>query len=140
MTWRKGVSAMHALVESKRQELAELCRRFKVRQLELFGSAAGVHFNSATSDLDFLVEFDSDHDGQSARRNFGLLLSVANMIDVKFADSDQLDRGFGGNHHQLPGLGVSLAVPVAAYRPEPSADRDYVMVNDHPQRMCRHRF
>jgi hypothetical protein len=34
----------------------------------------------------------------------GMLLhgaSVANIIDVKFADSDQLIRGFGGNHHQL---------------------------------------
>jgi hypothetical protein len=28
-------------------------------------------------------------------------LSVANIIDVKFADSDQLIRGFGDNHHQL---------------------------------------
>jgi hypothetical protein len=31
----------------------------------------------------------------------GIDLSVANIIDVKFADSDQLIRGFGGNHHQL---------------------------------------
>jgi hypothetical protein len=28
-------------------------------------------------------------------------VSVANIIDVKFADSDQLIRGFGDNHHQL---------------------------------------
>jgi hypothetical protein len=28
-------------------------------------------------------------------------LSVANIIDVKFADSDQLIRGFGDNHHQV---------------------------------------
>ena len=30
-----------------------------------------------------------------------LAVSVANIIDVKFADSDQLIRGFGDNHHQL---------------------------------------
>ena len=30
-----------------------------------------------------------------------ILMSVANIIDVKFADSDQLIRGFGDNHHQL---------------------------------------
>jgi hypothetical protein len=30
-----------------------------------------------------------------------LRLSVANIIDVKFADSDQLIRGFGGNHDQF---------------------------------------
>jgi hypothetical protein len=29
------------------------------------------------------------------------LVSVANIIDVNFADSDQLIRGFGDNHHQL---------------------------------------
>ena len=28
-------------------------------------------------------------------------LSVANIIDVKTADSDQLIRGFGENHYQL---------------------------------------
>ena len=28
-------------------------------------------------------------------------LCVVKVIDVKFADSDQLIRGFGGNHHQL---------------------------------------
>ena len=30
-----------------------------------------------------------------------LAVSVANIIYVKFADSDQLIRGFGDNHHQL---------------------------------------
>jgi type III restriction enzyme len=34
-------------------------------------------------------------------RNLSRKLSVANIIDVKFADSDQLIRGFGGKHHQL---------------------------------------
>jgi hypothetical protein len=33
--------------------------------------------------------------------NIALEVSVANIIDVKFADSDQLIRGFGGNHYQL---------------------------------------
>jgi hypothetical protein len=33
--------------------------------------------------------------------NIALEVSVANIIDVKFADSDQLIRGCGGNHHQL---------------------------------------
>jgi hypothetical protein len=28
-------------------------------------------------------------------------VSVANMIDVKFPDSDQFIRGFGDKHHQL---------------------------------------
>ena len=36
-----------------------MCRRFHVRRLDLFGSAAGDDFDPARSDLDFLVEFDS---------------------------------------------------------------------------------
>jgi hypothetical protein len=42
---------MTPAVESKQIELAELCRQYRVRRLELFGSAAGSRFNSATSDL-----------------------------------------------------------------------------------------
>jgi predicted nucleotidyltransferase len=46
-----------ALVEQKKDDLAALCRRFKVERLELFGSAATGSFDSATSDLDFIVRF-----------------------------------------------------------------------------------
>jgi hypothetical protein len=46
------------LVEEHRGELVELCRRFAVRRLRLFGSAASGNFDSALSDLDFLVDFD----------------------------------------------------------------------------------
>jgi predicted nucleotidyltransferase len=42
----------------RREELRELCRRFHVRRLDVFGSAARGDFDSARSDLDFLVEFD----------------------------------------------------------------------------------
>jgi predicted nucleotidyltransferase len=48
---------MITLIESKRATLMELCRRFGVQRLELFGSAATGVFDPAHSDLDFLVEF-----------------------------------------------------------------------------------
>lgn len=35
-----------------------LCRKYAVRRLLLFGSAGTEQFNEATSDIDFLVEFD----------------------------------------------------------------------------------
>ena len=47
---------MAALIESRRTELERICRDWKVRRLDLFGSAAREDF-TATSDLDFLVEF-----------------------------------------------------------------------------------
>ncbi len=38
-------------------EIAALCRRFGVRRLDLFGSAATGAFDPATSDLDFVATF-----------------------------------------------------------------------------------
>jgi hypothetical protein len=50
---------MHATIREKREALAELCRRYDVTRLEVFGSAARGHdFDPAKSDADFLVEFD----------------------------------------------------------------------------------
>ena len=48
---------MHPAVESKRDEVAALCRRFGVKRLEVFGSAARDDFDESTSDVDLLVEF-----------------------------------------------------------------------------------
>lgn len=47
-------------IAQHREELRILCRRFHVRRLDVFGSAARqADFDPARSDLDFLVEFDS---------------------------------------------------------------------------------
>jgi hypothetical protein len=50
---------MIALVEQKKNDVADLCRRFKVERLELFGSAATGSFQAASSDLDFIVRFST---------------------------------------------------------------------------------
>ena len=54
------------LVERHRDEVEALCRRYRVKRLEVFGSAADGTFDPATSDLDFLVEFLP----QAAERTF----------------------------------------------------------------------
>ena len=46
---------MVSAIAQYRDELEELCRRYHVRRLELFGSAASGEFNPEHSDLDFLV-------------------------------------------------------------------------------------
>ena len=48
---------MHPIFEERMPELHELCRRFHVERLALFGSAAGEGFDPSRSDLDFLVEY-----------------------------------------------------------------------------------
>ena len=67
---------MHAAVSSKREALAELCRRFRVRRLEVFGSAArGTDFDTQRSDADFLIEFEP-----GVRPTFTLLLDVEDAL------------------------------------------------------------
>ena len=48
---------MIALVEQRKEAIANLCRLYGVRRLDLFGSAATGLFDARTSDLDFLVDF-----------------------------------------------------------------------------------
>lgn len=61
-----------AALESNRIELGEVCRRYAVRRLELFGSATRGDFDPVRSDLDFLVEFDSFDAATGFESYFGL--------------------------------------------------------------------
>jgi predicted nucleotidyltransferase len=52
---------MHPSIAAKQPEIEKLCRRFHVRRLEVFGSAArGADFDPEHSDADFLVELETD--------------------------------------------------------------------------------
>ncbi len=67
---------MKSELSHRRRELEALCRRFGVRSLELFGSAATDQEHSGESDLDFLVEFGALPPGGYADAYFGLLESL----------------------------------------------------------------
>jgi uncharacterized protein len=54
------------------EELRALCRRFHVRRLDLFGSAARGDFDPDRSDLDFVVEFDRSAPQHPFDSYFGL--------------------------------------------------------------------
>ena len=69
-----GGSSKHVSIADKREELAELCRRYAVARLEVFSSAArGTDFNPETSDADFLVEFSPDSDLRSFDQYLGFV-------------------------------------------------------------------
>lgn len=55
-------------VEQQRPALANLCQRYRVRQLQLFGSAATGAFIPETSDLDFIAEFADTQSADYADR------------------------------------------------------------------------
>ena len=67
---------MIELIEENRKALESLCRRYRVRRLELFGSAVGKSFDHESSDLDFLVEFRELRENEYADAYFGLLADL----------------------------------------------------------------
>jgi len=66
---------MASVLDSHLAEIPDLCRRYGVARLELFGSAASGAFDPQRSDLDFLVEFDAGASGLFDRY-FGLKESL----------------------------------------------------------------
>jgi len=72
---------MVSLVEKNRKALKELCVKFRVRRLEVFGSAStGRNFDTEKSDLDFLVEFLTLQPGEYADAYFGLLDALETLF------------------------------------------------------------
>ncbi len=67
MSDRRAIETAGAddIVGANLPAIVELCRRFGVRRLDLFGSAAAGRFDPARSDLDFLVEFEPKVPGKS---------------------------------------------------------------------------
>jgi len=63
---------MHPEIAQETPEIAELCRRYVVRRLEVVGSAArGSDFEPGRSDADFLVEFGPETGVPHLKRFFG---------------------------------------------------------------------
>jgi predicted nucleotidyltransferase len=67
---------MMPLIEQHRDALVDLCRRFGVRRLDLFGSAATGVFLDQESDLDFVVAFADTRTPGYADRYFGFVQAL----------------------------------------------------------------
>ena len=72
--------AVLPLIEQHRSKIEDLCRRFGVERLELFGSGARGDFDPARSDLDFFVSFGERDWKGSAARYFGLLHGLEDLL------------------------------------------------------------
>ena len=64
---------MYLQIEQYREQVAAICRHYRVRRLALFGSALGSDFDPARSDLDFVVEFEPLPEGRYADTYFGMI-------------------------------------------------------------------
>ncbi len=97
---------MIPMVEDKRAEFAELCRRYGVARLDLFGSASspagegspGGGFDQETSDLDFVVAFEKRDPPELFERYFGLKEDLEGLfgrgVDLITAGALTKDRSF----------------------------------------------
>lgn len=61
------------LTARRRAQLERLCRRYRVRRLDVFGSLARNQFDPASSDVDLVVEFEPMTPAEHADACFGLL-------------------------------------------------------------------
>jgi len=68
------------MIEASRSELIDLCDRYGVRRLALFGSALRDDFDPGRSDLDLLVEFSPTSPQEHAEAYFGLLENLESLF------------------------------------------------------------
>jgi len=91
---------MSPFIDDHRAALIDLCRRYRVRSLSVFGSAARDDFDPARSDVDLLVEFEP--------------LAGNGYADVYFGLREALEALFGRD--------VDLVAPSAIRNPYIRAD------------------
>ena len=85
---------MHALIDQHRAEIALLCNRYGVRQLEVFGSAArGTDFDPDRSDADFLVDFVPDSGLPPLQQYFGFAEELERLLGrpVDLVERDMIE-------------------------------------------------
>jgi hypothetical protein len=70
---------MSTLIDDHRAALEELCRRYRVRSLFLFGSATRDDFDPSQSDVDLLVEFETMPQGGGLEALFGREIDLVSL-------------------------------------------------------------
>lgn len=105
---------MACVLDSHVAEIPELCRRYGVARLEIFGSAAGDTFDPRHSDLDFLVEFDADS-SRLFDRYFGLKESLEALYGRPV---DLVTTGSLRNPYFIEAISKSRRVVYAAEDPQ----------------------
>lgn len=101
---------MHNHVDSRREQVAVVCRRFGVRRLEVFGSAAADGFDPQRSDVDLLVQFD-DTGADPLDEYFGLKTQLEVVLERPV---DLLVAGTVRNPYVLAGINASRQLVYAA--------------------------
>ncbi len=102
---------MTRVLEGHRPELVELCRKYRVRRLDVFGSAARGDFNEHSSDVDLLVEFDDMPHADRADAYLGFLMAVEALLRRRV---DLVELGAVRNPYLRQGIEESRELVYAA--------------------------
>lgn len=99
------------LIDQHRESLRQLCERYAVARLEVFGSAARGDFDPARSDLDFLVDFDRHPTLNRFAQYFGLKEGVEALFGYPV---DLVIMGALKNRFLIEGINQSRVLLYAA--------------------------
>jgi uncharacterized protein len=103
--------AMTHVLEGHRQALADLCKKYRVRRLDVFGSAARGDFDEEASDVDLLVEFDDMPHADRADAYLGFLTAVEALLGRRI---DLVEVSAVRNPYLLRGIEESRELVYAA--------------------------
>jgi uncharacterized protein len=74
---------MVAALESKRDAIAALCRRYGVIRMDVFGSAIRDDYRVGTSDVDLLADFGDQDPFQLIDAYFGMLDELRALLGTR---------------------------------------------------------
>ncbi len=102
---------MTRVLEGHRPELVELCRNYRIRRLDVFGSAARGDFNEHSSDVNLLVEFDDMPHADRADAYLGFLMAAEALLRRRV---DLVELGAVRNPYLRRGIEESRELVYAA--------------------------
>jgi predicted nucleotidyltransferase len=77
---KQAGSVVPAMIERRRGEIAQLCERYGVRELALFGSILRSDFDPTSSDVDAAVKFGPPADDSLARQYFDFKSALERLL------------------------------------------------------------
>jgi uncharacterized protein len=96
---KRAGAIVPALIELRRGEIAQLCKRYGVRELALFGSILRSDFDLTSSDVDAAVKFGPPAEDSLARQYFDfktalerLLMRPVDLVEMEAMPDTRLKR------------------------------------------------
>lgn len=102
---------MTAMLMVRREPLVALCRKYHVRRLDVFGSAARDDFDDQSSDVDLLVDFEEMPYAERADAYLGLLTDAEALLGRRV---DLVELGAVRNPYLRRGIEASRQLLYAA--------------------------